>query len=805
MADAPSTLSQAISGSYRIDRELGRGGMAVVFLARDLKHDRNVALKVIRPDVSYPGIADRFAREIRLAARLQHPHILPVLDSGEAAGQLWYTMPYVEGESLRDRLDREKQLPIAEALRVTREAAQALEYAHQHSVIHRDIKPENILLTKDGSVLVADFGIARAIAGPENTTSTAGGSTQLTETGVSLGTPAYMSPEQRLGVPADARSDIYSLAAVLSELVTGRMVGAGGGEGFEHFLKQLSDTAPGIRVLRPEVSDAVESAVRRALHPDPMQRFPSMEAFARALDQPGGSPPTSSPGVRRAMLALVTGGVLVSAGLLFKALSRGQGESSSAVKTMVVLPFVDVSGDTAEAYFAQGMADELTTTLVQLSGVRLAGQSAVARLKPDEMNARDAGRRLNVESVLEGTVRRSGPRLRVTAQLTNAADGIVLWAERYDRDLKDVFQVQDEITRAIATALRATLGQPLSTATADLEAYDLYLRGRYYWSKRGSEGLNKAIDFFGRAVQSDSSFARAHAGLSMAYAVLPIFESIDPDSAMMLAELSAAHALALDSSLAEAHLALAYTLKNRWRFVEAEREFRAALALAPNDPGVHHWYGVLLYAIGRPEESVNELIRARELDPFGSTIGTDAGIAFYAARRFDDARREAERSYQLDSTKSDNWLVVAWTQLALGFPDSAIASLERSQRFRTAFDIRPYLSVAYRRLGETKKADSVAALLRRDYARGRAFAFDVAIAAAGAGDRSTAIRAIEQTLEDKSLLVTEVSLPCEPLLDPIRDDPRFERMLATVGMQACRPTPPPAGTSAPRSPGSPPG
>ena len=801
MIELPSALAEALSGSYRFVRELGRGGMAVVYLARDLKHDRNVALKVIRPDVTLPGAAERFAREIKLAARLQHPHILPVLDSGDVNGQLWYTMPFVEGETLRDRLDREKQLAISEAIRITREAAQALEYAHQHSVVHRDIKPENILLTTDGSVLVADFGIARALAGPATTTGSTGSTTQLTETGVAMGTPAYMAPEQRLGVPADPRSDIYSLSAVLSELLTGRMVSSAGGGGFDQFLLQLSETGPRMRIARPEIPERVERAVGRGLQLDPAQRFSSMADFARALESPSGPQPRLTGAGRPAILVLVVASVVISAGLLIRAVTRKTGDGASGARSMAVLPFVNVSGDTAEAYFAQGMADELTTTLVKLSGVRLAGQSAVSRLRPEEMNAQDAGRRLDVENVLEGTVRRSGQRLRITVQLTSAHDGRVLWAERYDRDVQDVFQVQDEIARAIATALRATLtGSGSTAATEDLEAYDLYLKGRYFWSRRGSEGLAKAIEYFNRAVARDSSFARAHAGLSMAYAVLPVFQTVDTDSVTVLAERSAARALALDSSLADAHLALAYALKNRWRFEESEREFVAALALAPNDPVVHHWYGVLLYATGRPTESVNELTRARTLDPFGATIGTDAGIAFYAARQFHEARREVERSYQLDHSKNDNYLVIAWTQLALGFPDSAIVSLERAQRFGSGFDIRPYLSVAHRRLGERAKADSILAELDRDYARGKARAFDLAIAAAGAGDRSRAVQALERTLKDRSLFVTEVSLPCEPLLDPIRSDPAFERLLAAAAMQPCRLTPPPAGTSAPRSP-----
>jgi serine/threonine protein kinase/tetratricopeptide (TPR) repeat protein len=780
MESPDPTLEHALSSSYRLTRELGRGGMAVVYLAHDTKHDRSVALKVIRPDIDFVGAAERFSREIKIAARLQHPHILPVFDSGVAAGQLWYTMPYVEGESLRDRLDREGRLPIAEAVRIAREAAQALAHAHQHAVIHRDIKPENLLLTADRSVLVADFGIARAIAGPTSTTSTA--STALTETGVSIGTPAYMAPETRLGAPADARSDTYSLAAVLYEMLTGKMVAGAGGLAFDLF---MPDTMPLLRAQRVEIPEQLDALVRKGLQLHPEQRFTTMEDFARALAETSPFPGSRKRGLGVGLSLLIVAMLAVAAVWAFRSRTDATASPDNQSASIAVLPFHAPSGDTAQQYFAEGIADELTTALVRFTDIRVASQSGVARLPADDATPTRAGQVLGVASVLEGTVRRQGDRIRVNVQLTRAADGFVLWAERYDREMRDVFQVQDEITQAIVSALEGTLHGGDGTTgkgTSNLSAYDLYLRGRYFWSKRGEEGTTKAIDYFSQATRADSGFARAAAGLSMAYAVLPVFSPANPDSLLELAAGHAHRALALDSSLPDAHLALAYVLKSRWQFAESEREFRAALALAPNDPVVHHWYGVLLYATGRIDESINQMEEARRLDPFGSTIASDGAVALYSAGRFAAAQAEVRRGLALDSAKSDTPLIQGWIYLGEGKGDSAIAALNRARELGTGFDIRPYLSVAHRLGGNLPEAQRLYRELQQD---GRN-PLGTAIAGTAAGDTSVALAALHDVFQDQEVLATELSIPCDPLLRSLHSSLAFVVLLREAGMVECR-------------------
>jgi len=789
MENLRATLEQALAPTHRIERELGGGGMSRVFLAEEITLQRKVVIKLLHPALANGLSADRFSREISVAARLQQANIVPVFSAGAAGDLPYYIMPFVKGESLRQRLN-DGPLPLTEALPILRDVARALKYAHAEGLVHRDIKPENILIS-GGAAMVTDFGIAKAVSAAR----TAGGET-LTLTGMSLGTPGYMAPEQAAGGHVDQRTDIYAWGVLAYELISGSHPFPGDTP-LARLAAQITNSPPPLNLGGGSLSATLTDLVSRCLAQDPEGRPASANQLLDVLDgMPSSVLPGPRPKSRRPALVFVAlvASLVLSGLLLWKALGPKQTASAGKSQSLAVLPFVNVGGDTAQAYFAQGMADELTTTLVQVSNLRVASRSAVARLKSEELTARDAGRELGVETVLEGTVRRSGNRLRVTAQLSNAADGLVLWADRFDREMRDIFEVQDEIARSIVTALQGALaggtGQRLTRAprgTDDLEAYDLYLKGRYFWSRRGREGLTKAIDYMNRAVARDPSFARAHAGISMAYAVLPFFDTINPDRAMRLAEQSAARALALDSGLAEAHLALAYALKNRWRFSEAEREFQASLALAPNDAGVRHWYGVFLYAVGRVDESVAQLAQATTLDPFNTTAAVDRAVALYSARRFAEARAELDRTYRMDTTKSDTQWTLSMVYLAIGHPDSAISALEKVRSLGVGYDVRGYLSVAYRRLGRIREADSIDAELERDYRKGGTSASSLAIAASEAGEIPQGLQAIERAFEQRDVFLTEISLPCDPLFDPLKSDPRFERMLAGAGMKMCPP------------------
>ncbi len=762
--------------------------MASVWLVEDLKHRRQVALKVLRPELSHALGVERFQREIHLAARLQHPHICSVYDSGElppvepgGPPRLWFTMPFVEGESLRDRLKREGRMAPAEALRIAHEAGQALQYAHDKGVVHRDVKPENLLLAMDGSTLVADFGIARPADAPTQ-------GEHLTATGVSVGTPAYMAPEQVTGDRnLDGRADQYALAATVFEMLAGRppfvaMTGAA------LIAQRFSTPVMSVRALRPEVSPQVDAALARAMSLAPEARFPSITAFVQSLERQADVDSPMAPrrtGGRRGWL--LAGALLLALGASF-VLVRRRAPVAVGDTRVAVLPFAMVGGDSTGTYMAEGLADEVTTSLAQVRGLRVAPHSAAARFAGRPV--REAARGLEVDAVMEGSVRRAGDRLRVSAQLTSSADGLVLWAKAFDRPAGDVFALQQDIARDIVTALREKLG---ASATPDVRgggsrdpvAYDLFLRGRYFWSRRGSHGLRTAIDLFSRAIARDSTFARAWAGLAMAYGVLPFFGGATADSTVPLAEASALGALRLDSTLADAHLALGNVRRYQWRWDDAERHLRRSVELAPDDATAHQWLGGVLYSTGRIGEGIVEMREARRLDPYSAVIAGDFVYALSVARDT-SMLSESARMVELDTTLAISHAVAGMVFLRTGHPDSALRSFAKARRLGDAPYSLGFEVAALWASGRTREARSAYAALLRRLPREDDATWDAAYAAAAMGDVERAFLLLGRLVERHEAIVSEFSLPCDDGFASLRSDPRFDRLLASAGMRACR-------------------
>src|SRR5947207_12206124 len=447
MAEILAGLKAALADRYAIDRELGHGGTATVYLAQDLKHGRSVAVKVLRPELAAALGAERFLREIEIAARLTHPHILPLHDSGEVGGFLYYVMPFVEGESLRDRLNRERQLPVEEAVRIAREVATALSHAHGHNLVHRDIKPENILLS-GGEAVVADFGIARAIV--------AAGADKLTDTGLAVGTPGYMSPEQAMAQQhIDGRADIYALGCVLYEMLAGHPPFLGT-TAQEILARHTLDPVPPLRTIRRELPEAIEHAVRKALAKAPADRWRSPAAFSEALGR-AVAPPSVTRRAARSLGLVAVGVAALVAGYALLSRPRIANSSGEAAPSIAVLPFVNIGADPANEPFSDGMSEELMTALARIEGLRVTARTSAFRFKGKAVDVREIGSKLNVGYVLEGRVRRGAPQLRVSAQLINTATGYRLWSDEYDRNARDVFTLQDEIARAIGGALRLKL------------------------------------------------------------------------------------------------------------------------------------------------------------------------------------------------------------------------------------------------------------------------------------------------------------------------------------------------------------
>ena len=604
-------LEDALAGSYDIERELGRGGMATVYLAHDARHKRRVALKVLHPDLSSSIGPDRFLREIQLAARLNHPHIVPLFDSGEAGGFLYYVMPVMEGETLRDRLLRDGQIPLDEALQLVRGIASALDYAHRQNIVHRDIKPENVML-QDGEAVVMDFGIGKAVSVAADDT--------LTQTGMVVGTPAYVSPEQAAGESRiDGRSDQYSLACVLFEMLSGRKPFSGP-TAQSVISKRFSDPVPSLRSVYEKTPDEVENALLKALSRDATDRFPTTVEFAKALVASHLSTPDGSP--------LQPGG---------------------ATKSIAVLPFTNMSADPEGDFFADGIADEIITALSKVKALRVVSRTSSFTFKGKNDDIREIGRKLQVSTILEGSIRKAGKRLRLNAQLVSTNDSSQLWAERYDRELEDVFAIQDEIASSIVAALRVVLTEDEKKAieqvpTTNIDAYEYYLRGRQFFHQHRRRAHEFARQLYERAIELDPGYALAHCGVADCCSFLYQYFDASQEN-LKKADSASRRALDLAPHLAEAHASRGLAVSLTGQFAEAEKEFEEAMRLNPKSFEAAYFYARACAAQGKSEEAAKWYERATAVRPddFAALILL-AGI-YADLGNIEEKTRATRRSY----------------------------------------------------------------------------------------------------------------------------------------------------------------
>jgi eukaryotic-like serine/threonine-protein kinase len=719
------------SQRYAIRRELGHGGMATVYLAHDARYQRDVAIKVISSEISHGIGVERFQREIAVAAKLTHPHIVPLLDSGEHDGALWFAMPVLDGLSLRDRLDREGTLSIDDAVQIASEVAGALAYAHANGVIHRDIKPENILFS-GGSAVVTDFGLAKS-------TEPAAGAESLTRTGITVGTALYMSPEQSTGERIDARTDIYSLGCVLYEMLTGEPPYVA--KSLQAVIaKRFTDPVPSARRLRSTVSPGLDAVVARALAKNPADRFSSAAAFGEALAQlpafanQDSDPATTAPMAATAPLdstppghsstAHARRGRRVAAAALVLALAvattqltrdyRAKAAAGAPPRSIAVLPFTNESNDKDQEYFSAGMADELMGALAAIKQLRVAARASSYAVKSQGSDIKKMGHALDVDAVLEGTVRKAGDHVRVSVDLANVANGSIIWHDTYDKNLSDVFAMQEQIAEAIVSAIKLQLsGQHaiVRRSTDDVEAYEMYMRGRHAVDMRTPHALDEAAGWFHKAVDRDPSYARAWSGLADVYILEALNLYVPPKDSYAKGEAAARRALALDSTLAEAHTSLGTVrFLHDLDFAGAAAEYDRAIALDPSYPATHYFYALMLigHDVTRAEA---EARRAQALDPLSPPIAQSLGMVRVNAARYADAIGTLRSAVALDP---EYYFPHAWLAVALantGQHAEAVSEIKRAVALNPSTLMLAYLGEVYALVGDRRAADDVGAQL----------------------------------------------------------------------------------------------
>jgi serine/threonine-protein kinase len=742
------SIKEALTDRYTIQRPIGRGGMATVFLAEERHPARKVAVKVLDPELTDHLGRGRFLLEVEIVSSLTHPHVVPVFSTGEAGGLLYYVMPYIEGQSLRQRLLQESQLSLAEALHITHDVADALEYAHARSVVHRDVKPENILLS-GGHALVADFGIARALS--------AASDNRLTVAGLPIGTPGYMSPEQATGsAEIDGRTDIYSLACVLYEMLYGEPPAPGTRDTQDAVRRQRS--ARRTQSSADTVPETVEAALAKALAWDPRERFSSTAEFARALTLGGASTPHSAP--------------------IFTPTPPRQ----APPKSTAVLPFASLSADLDNEYFSDGITDEIITQLSKIGDLKVTSRTSVMRYKKHDKGLREIGTELGVATVLEGSVRRSGNRVRITAQLVDVNSDGHLWAETYDRDLTDIFEIQSDVAAQIAAALEATLS-PSEQAriarrpTDDLEAYNLYLRGTYYFNRFTSDSAFKAVRSFEQAIERDHAFSLAYVGLARVYLMLGIGTgSTHPSDAFRSAKEAAGRALELDGSLLEAHgiLGAVHTWWD-WDWKAAEAQFAKANASCAECEKPHLEYGFYLATQGRHEEAVRNAKTALELDPVSLIVNTHVALQYYWARRFDRATDQLLKTLDLDPDFPPAVSLQGWIRLLSGAPEDAVHAFERA--LHHGGQISPLLAAlgcGQAVAGRPDEARASLERLREPSPQYHISPRDVALVHTWLGETEDALTWLERGVGEHAPWMCFLGI--DPVWDSLRQEPRFMAM-----------------------------
>ena len=767
-------------------RRIGRGAFGEVYRAWDTRLDREVALKLLPVDRA-PGNrpASSIIHEGRLLAKVRHPNVVTLYGAEQIGDQIGLWMEFVRGHTLEQILDRRRVVGAAEAVDIAHELCRAMSAVHGAGLLHRDIKAHNVMRAEDGRIVLMDFGTGRELD-DEATSDLAG-------------TPLYLAPEVLQGQKASVRSDIYSLGVLLYRLVTGSYpVQARTVREVRGAHERGERTA--VLAAQPDVQPKLGRLIERAIDPCPERRYQSADALAEDLLALRPRPRL----VRVAYAAGLAAASILLAGVGWEVAGRQLGSSrtpsawlagftalkpaapvnvSPAERPIIaVLPFQNLSAEPDSDYFVDGLTDEIIRNLAAIKGLEVRSRTSSFAFKGKRRDLRDVGQQLGVNLVVEGSIIRSGSKLRINTQLVQVAGDVPLWTERFDRDLKDVFAIQDEISRAIVSKLRLTLGRGQRRYDTSFEAYEAYLRGLYFANQRSANGLTKAIEHFQTAVRLDPGYADAYAGIAGAYGPLGFSGYVPPREALAGMRAAVTSALAIDDDLADAHAARALLLAvHEWRLADAEPAFRRALALDPGDAMAHHWYAQYLIATGRHDEALAESRRAIELDPLSLVINTGFASRLYFARRFDEAIAQCRKTLELDPAYDGARRSLAFAYLQRGEPWQAVAELERdgSDSVQTPSALAD-LGYLYARAGRSQDAHKVITELTSRSAGEYVPPYALALVHAGLGDNDRALAWLERAGEERSPRL--VFLSVEPAFDGLRGDLRFAALRKKLGL-----------------------
>jgi serine/threonine protein kinase/Tfp pilus assembly protein PilF len=791
-------------GPYEVVALIGAGGMGEVYEARDTKLERNVAIKVLRD--AFAQDADRlsrFQREAKMLAALNHPNIATIYGLEQSSGTSYLVMELVLGETLAERVQRDRVVPVEEALAIAKQIAEAVEAAHEKGIIHRDLKPPNVKLTPEGKVKVLDFGLAKAFASDGGLdlsnapTLTAMG----TEEGRILGTPAYMSPEQARGKSVDKRTDVWAFGCVLYILLTGRQ--AFTGDTLSDMIVSILEREPDWQALPASTPAKIRDLLRRCLQKDPQRRLrdlgdarieieeallPPATAEARTKrDTDSGrvavrsmaSVTSSNPWWRSrtalwiAVVALLV--LLAAAGLIYRPAEHGE-----TIDSIAVLPFVNVSGDQNTEYLSDGITESLINNLSQLPNLKIKSRDSVFHYKGKETDPEEVARQLGVRAIFKGRLTQRGDTLAISAELIDARNDDHLWGQQYNRKLADIFALQDEIAREITNTLRLRLTAQdekrlAKRYTENVEAYQDYLEGRYQWDKKTEEGFKKGVEYFQQAIAKDPTYALAYAGLADCYTGLAGFGFVPAKEGYPKALEEALKALEIDDKLAEAHASLAFIKSNYdWDWSGAEQEFKRAIELNPGSATAHHFYGLALaYMGGRFEEAIDESKRAVELDPLSLIINADLGHVFYEARKYELAIEQERKTLEMDPNfnPAHHWLGLAYLQKSMD--KEGIAEFEKEF---------PFLGYAYAVAGRRAEAQQVLDKLNELSKQKYVPAVSMARIYVGLGEKDKAFEWLEKAYLDGSI-GGGTGIAVDPIFDPLRSDPRFMDILRRMNLQ----------------------